>query len=169
MNPAHCPICGSDALVTIVARDESAAQLRSVCRDCQRRAAERERAELTTPFEAAAARLLVYGGIVLAVLTATADHLPISGQSGFGWRQVTGLELGFLAAVLGLVSRKALLAIVGLLLLVLSLGADLLQVGHVRGFGWRSQVGLVVATLMFAAGMLWQRSLARRSTSGGSA
>jgi hypothetical protein len=168
LDPAHCPICGSDALVTIVARDESDSQLRSVCRDCQRRAAERERSELTTPFEAAGAPLLVFGGIVLAALTVTADHLPISGRTGFGWRQITGLELGFLATVLGLVSRKALVAIVGLLLLVLSLGADLLQVGHVRGFGWRSQLGMVVAAAMFAGGVLWRRSLARRSAGRGS-
>ena len=162
MDPARCPLCGSDALATVVSTDASdARQLRTYCLACQSRGIEEERNErrwLGTML----ARLLFYGGVVLALLTATADYLPLSGRTGFGWRQITGIELGCLAIVLGLLARKGLVGIGGLFLLLLSIGADLLHVGLTPGFGWRSRTGIVVATAMLVGGILWRRALERR-------
>lgn len=163
MDPARCPNCGSDALVTVLSDDGSGGkQLRRSCPDCRARDADRSRAELRR-VQAGLAKLLVTAGALLALLTATADNLAISGRAGFGWRQITGVELGFLAMVLGLFLRQALLGVAGLFLFLLSIGADLLQVGHVPGLGWRSHLGFVVATAMLAAGIAWHRALARRS------
>jgi hypothetical protein len=162
MEPSRCPQCGADAFVTVLSEDEDGKQLRRYCGECQKRGAELARAELR-PMAAGVARLLIYGGVLLGLLTATADYLAISGGTGFGWRQITGSELGFLAMFLGLVTRKGLLGVAGLFLLLLSIGADLLRVGHAPGLGWRSHLGFVAATAMLAAGSLWHRALSRAS------
>ena len=163
MDPARCPQCGSDALVTVLSEDEAGEkQFRRYCRECQRRGAELARDEVR-PIAAGLARLLIYGGVLLALLTATADYLAISGRTGFGWRQMTGAEAGFLAIVLGLVLRKGLLGVTGVFLLLLSLGADLLHVGHMPGLGWRSHLGFAVAAAMLGGGILWHRALTRKS------
>ena len=94
-------------------------------------------------------------------MTATADYLAISGRQGFGWRQITGTEIGFLAMVLGVMLRRGLLGVAGLFLLVLSIGADVFQLGRMPGIGWRSHLGFVLATALLAAGLLWRRELAR--------
>ncbi len=169
MDSARCPQCGSDALATVVRTDASGEkQLRTYCRACQARLAEQDRNELRwlgTMF----ARLLVYGGIVLAVLTVTADHLNISGHSGIGWRQITGVEVGCMAILLGLLARRHFVSVAGLFLLLLSIGADLLRVGHAPGFGWRSRTSFILATAMLVGGILWRRALERRlSPLGGS-
>ncbi len=161
MDSANCPVCGSDALVTVlVEKAGGAEQLRHYCVECERRRAEQAREDLR-PIAEGLAWLLIYGGVLLALVTATADYLAISGREGFGWRQITGTELGFLAIVLGLLMRKGLLSMAGFFLLVLSIGADLLHLGHAPGLGWRSHLGFVVATALLAGGVFWRRELAR--------
>jgi hypothetical protein len=140
--------------------------LRSYCSACGRPQAHRDRAALLSAV-AIVPKALVYGGIVLAILTATADYLTISGKTGFGWRQMLGAEMGFLAITLGLLLRLGMLGVAGGFLLVLSIGADLLHIGRVPGFGWRSHLGFLVATAMLVGGVLWSRALARRSLSVG--
>jgi hypothetical protein len=165
MDDSRCPKCNSDSLATVLSMDDSGERmLRSYCPACGRPAARHERAALLSAV-ALLPGVLVYGGIVLAVLTATADYLAISGRTGFGWRQVLGAELGFLAIAVGLLLRKGLIGVGGAFLLVLSIGADLLHVGHVPGFGWRSSLGFIVATAMLVGGVLWRRALARRALS----
>jgi hypothetical protein len=161
METANCPVCGSDALSTVLVENaEGDKQLRRYCAECERRRARQERDELR-PFVEGLARLLIYGGVLLALLVATADHLAIRSHEGFGWRQITGTELGFLAIVLGLLMRKGLLGMAGLFLLVLSIGADLLDIGDSPGLGWRSHLGFVLATALLAGGVLWRRGIAR--------
>jgi hypothetical protein len=161
MSDPACPICGADAVVTVVGQSgDGGTELRQYCRECQRRETERARRDMS-PIALSLARLLVYGGVLLSVLALTADYLGISGRPGFGWRQLAGTELGFLAVVLGVVLRKGFLATAGAFLLVLSIGADLLALGHVPGLGWRSHAGFVVAAAMIAGGITWMRAIAR--------
>jgi hypothetical protein len=161
MDTARCSECGSEALATVVRTDTSGErQLRTYCQACQARLAEEDRNELRW-LGAMVARLLVYGGIVLAVLTLSADYLHISGHSGIGWRQITGVEIGCIAVLLGLLARRHFVAVSGLFLLLLSIGADLLRVGHAPGFGWRERMSFVVATAMLVGGILWRRALER--------
>jgi len=161
MDSTRCPACGSGDFACVLAQtDDGDKELRRYCRECERRRAARVRDDLR-PIADGLARLLIYAGLLLALLTATADHLAIPGSTGFGWRQITGTELGFLAIVLGLMMRKGLLGVGGLFILVLSIGADFLQVGHAPGLGWRSHVGFLVATAMLGGGVLWRRALGR--------
>jgi hypothetical protein len=163
MDSTPCPDCGSDDFATVLARTDSGEkQLRRYCRECERRSAAQAREELR-PMADRLARLLISAGILLALLTLTADHLAISGRSGFGWRQITGAEIGFLTLVLGVMLRRRFLGVAGLFILVLSIGADILQVGRAPGHGWRSQLGFALAAAMLAGGMLWRRALARGS------
>jgi membrane protein implicated in regulation of membrane protease activity len=101
----------------------------------------------------------------LTLLTLTVDHLSISGRGGFGWRQITGTEVGILIIVIGLLAGRGLLATSGLFLLILSLGADVLNLGHAPGLGWRKQTALALASLLLAGGILWQRTLRKRDAS----
>jgi hypothetical protein len=161
MDLTPCPACGSDDFTTVLAQtDDGDKELRRFCRECERRAAARARDELK-PIADGLARVLISAGLLLALLTATADHLAIAGREGFGWRQITGTELGFLAIVLGLMMRQRILGVVGFFVFALSIGADLFEVGHVPGHGWRSQAGFLLAAAMLVGGMFWRRALER--------
>jgi hypothetical protein len=159
MADSPCPDCGAE-LVTVVSSAPGGGELRQYCRECERRRAERDRAELKPIFRAVAG-LLLYGGFLLALLAAFADYLAISGRPGFGWRQLFGAEQGFLLIAVGVLLRRGLLTMVGVFLFVLSLGADLLEVGHAPGLGWRSYAAFVCAAAMVSAGAAWRRALGR--------
>jgi hypothetical protein len=135
-------------------------ELRQFCKECERRRLWNERSGVRE-IASGSARLLIYAGILLSLLTLTVDRLSISGRPGFGWRQITGAEVGLLSLVLGILAGRGLLGMAGLFLLVLSLGADLLHLGRAPGLGWRKQTALALASLLIAGGMLWQRALRR--------
>jgi hypothetical protein len=162
MTAVRCPVCGTDSLVTILREgSDGERQLRQFCRECARRsdAAARTRQR---QIAASLAAPLTWSGIILLMLVFTAEHLSISGRSGFGWRQITGAEVGFLCVALGLLLRRAFLGTAGLFLLVLSLLADLLALGHSPGLGWRKQSALVVGTVLVGAGLFLRRRLGRK-------
>ena len=163
MDTLQCPVCGTESLVTVVSKSHEG-ELRQFCSECERR---RLSLELSGVHQIASgsARLVIYAGVILTLLTLTVDRLSISGRSGFGWRQITGAEVGFLCIVLGLLTARGLLGMTGLFLLVLSLGADLLRLGHAPGLGWRKQTALALASLFLTGGMLWQRVLKKRAAS----
>jgi membrane protein implicated in regulation of membrane protease activity len=152
-----CPVCGTESLVTVLSRSPDGG-LRQFCNECERRRLWDERRGIRE-IASGSARLLIYAGILLTLLTLTVDRLSISGRAGFGWWQISGTELGILSLVLGLLAGRGLLGMTGLFLLVLSLGADVLHLGHAPGLGWRKQTALVLASLLLAGGMLWRRAL----------
>jgi hypothetical protein len=150
-------VCGTESLVTVVS-ESSEGGLRQFCHECDRRRLWNERSggrQIARRW----ARLLIYTGILLTLLTLTVDRLSISGHAGFGWRQITGTEVGFLSLILGFLAGWELLITAGLLLLVLSVGADVLHLGHAPGLGWRKETALVFAGLLIAGGLLWQRAV----------
>jgi hypothetical protein len=71
------------------------------------------------------------------------------------------MDLGLITIILGIALRKGFLLTAGAFLLVLSIGADLLAVGHEPGVGWREVVGFVGAAVMVSAGTAWRRALAK--------
>ena len=164
-NALTCPVCGTKSLVTVISRSEEGG-LRQVCQECERRRLWHERSGV---YQIAShwARVVIFAGVLLTLLTLTVDRLAISGHSGFGWRQITGAEVGLLCLVVGLLVGRGAVGIAGLFLLVLSLGADVLHVGHAPGLGWRSQMALALASLLLAGGMLWQRALKKSMNAGG--
>ncbi len=162
MDTPRCPVCGSEEIVDVVSETDGG-QLRQFCQRCERLRNLEERG-VVRYLATRSAHLLICAGVILAMLTVAADHLAISGRAGFGWRQITGAEVGFLCIFLSLLLRRgALLGTLGLFLLVLSLGADLLQVGHAPGFGWRTHLAFVLAIVLLATGVLWRRSLKKRA------
>ncbi len=161
MDTRKCPVCGTESIVTVVSQSHEG-ELRQFCSECDRRRVWYERSgvrEITV----GSARLLIYAGVILTLLTISVDRLSISGRSGFGWRQITGAEVGFLCIVLGLLIGEGLLGMAGLFLLVVSLGADILELGRAPGLGWRKQTALALASLLLAGGMLWQRTLRKKA------
>ena len=66
-----------------------------------------------------------------------------------------------LAIAVGVLLRRGLVTMVGVFLFVLSLGADLLEVGHAPGLGWRSYAAFLCAAAMVSVGAAWRRALAR--------
>ncbi|HYN04462.1 MAG TPA: hypothetical protein VE359_18580 [Vicinamibacteria bacterium] len=166
MSAARCPVCGTDSLVTILREgDDGERQLRQFCRECARRGDSEVRSRQPR-IAASFAAPLTWSGILLLALALTADYLSISGRSGFGWRQVTGAELGFLCVVLGVLLQRAFVGTAGLFLLVLSLLADLLALGHAPGPGWRMRAALVAGTVLVAAGLFLRRETRRPGSPG---
>jgi hypothetical protein len=161
MEAMRCPVCGTDSVETVL-REEGDGErvLHQFCRECARRQ-ESEVKYRNRRLAASLATPMTYVGLLLVLLALVADLLAISGRSGFGWRQMTGAEVGFLCVFLGLMLRRALLGTAGLYLLVLSLLADLLKVGHAPGAGWRAQAALGVGTATLAAGLYLRRRLTR--------
>jgi len=158
----RCPVCGTDSLVPALSQGPPGNRvLRQVCRECERRQ-RGERRERARQVGVVVAHLAIVGGVVLGAITLSADYLGISGKRGFGWRQLLGAETGFLCVVLGLLLRRTLLGVGGLFLLVLSLAADLLRVGHSPGLGWRKQIALLVAIVLVAVGGVAEAALRRR-------
>ena len=166
MSAARCPVCGTDSRVTILREgDDGDRQLRQFCRECTARADSEARSRQPRILASLAAPL-AWSGIILLMLAITADHLSISGRSGFGWRQVTGAELGFLCVVLGVLLQRAFVGTAGLFLLVLSLLADLLALGHAPGTGWRTKAAVVAGTVLVAAGLILRRGPRRPASPG---
>ena len=159
-NARRCPVCGSALLVTLNSAHPEEGGLRQVCNECERRRLLKERSGLRQ-ISVNTAKLLIYAGVLLTLLTLAVDRLSISGQAGFGWRQITGTEVGLLCLIVGLLAGRGLFAIAGLFMVVLSVGADVLNLGNAPGLGWRSQTALAVAVLLVAGGMLWQLALKR--------
>jgi hypothetical protein len=149
-----CPVCATESLVTVVSRS-SEGGLRQICSECERRRLWNERSGVRQ-IARGWARLLIYAGILLTFLTLTVDRLSISGHAGFGWRQITGTEVGILGLIVGFLAGWELLETAALFLLVISVGADVLHLGHAPGLGWRKQIALVLATLLIVGGLLWQ-------------
>ena len=157
MDPRKCPVCGTESLVTVLSTSPEGG-LRQVCNECKRRSIWNERSVVRQTARGLAT-LLIYAGILLGVLTFIVDRLSISGHPGFGWRQIAGAEVGMLIIIVGFLAWRGFLGIAGLFLLILSLGADVLRLGHAPGLGWRKQTALVLACLLIAGGLLWQRAL----------
>jgi hypothetical protein len=158
-----CPVCGTESLVTVLSSSPEGG-LRQVCKECERRRVWDERRVVRQTARGLAA-LLIYAGILLAFLTFIVDRISISGHPGFGWRQIAGTEVGILIVIIGFLAWRGFLGIVGLFLLILSLGADVLRLGHAPGLGWRKQTALVLASLLIAGGLWWQRALRKREGS----
>ena len=163
MDPHKCFVCGTESLVTVLSGSPEGG-LRQFCNECERRRLWNERSAVRQTARGLAT-LLIYAGILLTLLTLIVDRLSISGRPGFGWRQIAGTEVGILILILGFLAWRGFLGIGGLFLMILSLGADVLHVGHAPGLGWRKQTALALACLLIAGGLLWQRALRKREAS----
>ena len=152
-----CISCGQPAIVTVVGESGGGRPTRrEYCLDCAGRRQE-SAAGMGTVVSPFLPSLLIKGGAVIGLLSLVADYLHIAGKSGFGWKQIAGTEIGALALTLGAFLRMGFLTVGGLVLVVISLGADYLGVGHSEGLGWKQLIALPVSVACVVAGLLWQR------------
>ena len=153
-----CASCGRPASVTIVVEDEwGSRSSQEFCLECAEKQPPPRSHLGRVALSTLAPWLLIRLGAAIALLAVTADYLGIAGQRGFGWRQLAGGEVGTLVLVVGVLLRSGLTTLVGLVLITLSLGADLLRVGHSPGIGWRQELALPLAAVCVAAGLIWRR------------
>ena len=52
-------------------------------------------------------RLLLVAGILIFLVSATADTLGIGGAPGIGWKQIAGIVLGVAVAAAGITKLRA--------------------------------------------------------------
>jgi len=50
--------------------------------------------------------ILLVAGVLLLLISATADSLGIGGSAGMGWKQVAGIVVGVAVAVIGMVRLR---------------------------------------------------------------
>jgi hypothetical protein len=153
---APCEVCGRPALVRVLV-DQGF--IRRFCLECADHGGDR-RTRVVPPL--LIPNLLIRVGAVLGVLAIGADYLGIAGRSGFGWRQAVGAELGVLCLVIGAFVRRGWPMVIGIALLLLSMGADVISVGETPGMGWRQHIAMAAAILMVSAGLIYQQRDRRR-------
>ena len=152
-NQEACMVCGQPARVTVVG--ESGARS-YYCMDCADK-----RTEAAWPMAqgilAFLPGTLIRGGALLGVLALAANYLHIAGEEGFGWKQIAGTEVGILVVAVGAFLRRGFLTVAGALLVVISLGADYLRIGHAPGLGWRKQAAIACSIACVLLGLFLQR------------
>ncbi len=159
---AKCVSCGRPALVTVMGdAGGTFATPRQYCLECAER--QREPGNLAQALALFLPGLLIRGGALIGFLALAADYLHIEGKSGFGWKQIAGVEVGVLALTLGAFLRVGFVTVGGLVLMALSVGADYIGVGHSAGLGWKQEIALSVSVSCVIGGLLWQRGRARQS------
>jgi hypothetical protein len=155
-----CVVCGRPARVTVVGESASPWYYCMECAD--------KRKEVGRPVAEGILALLpgalIRGGALLGVLALAANHLNIAGQAGFGWKQIAGTEVGILVVAVGAFLRRGFLTVAGALLVVVSLGADYLRIGHAPGLGWRKQAAIACSIACVLLGLFLQRRETRLAT-----
>ncbi len=51
--------------------------------------------------------ILLVAGVLLFLVSATADSLGIGGSAGMGWKQVAGIVMGVAVAAIGMMRLRA--------------------------------------------------------------
>jgi hypothetical protein len=107
--------------------------------------------------------LLILAGLLLGLVAIVADHLGIHGSPGFGWYKQTGLLTGSLLICLAAFWRIDIIGVLGILMLGLAAGANLLGLAGRDGFGWKQQVAMAAGLLLVVAGTLVRRRSCRQA------
>ncbi len=145
MSEAHtgpiCEYCGAPADVHTSDVVAGKPVMRHCCADCIDIAATHHH---VGPGRRAEATVLAAVGIVVLLLSASADWLKFGDSEGFGWYQQLGSVVGGLVVFLGAVARAPIFVVIGLLTCLLSLLADWFAFGSNPGFGWQQILGTVI-------------------------
>ncbi len=163
-NPCVCECCGEPARVRILRGYQGGKPVRhAFCLACAERWADAlaptaysggldaRRVRLST------GAILVFGGILVAILGAAADLLGVGSHAGFGWAQQSGLVLGLVFVAIGALLRIDIVGVVGTLCVGLAALADFLGSSPSPGIGWRQQLAMGAGLLLIVAGVLMRR------------
>ena len=77
------------------------------------------------------------------------------GKKGEGWNDKCGLPIERMEALMSKKHLGTLLIILGVLLAIVSLLADMLGIGNGTGLGWKQILGAVVGGLIAVGGVWW--------------
>ncbi|MGE0480127.1 MAG: hypothetical protein AB7Q17_06600 [Phycisphaerae bacterium] len=163
-----CEICRQDARVAaLLGYRGGSPVVRHWCLACSDTAA-RQAADAAhgrrTARGRSAALLASYFGLLVGFLSLAGDHLGITGQSGFGHYQQIGVVLGALCMALGALARVELVVVAGTVVFCAALLGDALGLRGGAGFGWKQELGVVVAVILSAVAVVLQaRRLYRRT------
>ena len=153
-----CERCGAPAVVHI--RNEVAGEVvvRHVCLQCadaeENAPPPRERA-LNLPVA-----LMIVGSIIL-LTSVFADVLGFGSAGGFGWQQWSGIALAGVLALAGAIMQIPTLLLIGLITGALTVLADWLGLGNVKGFGWQQMLGSAVGVAVIALAWAVARAMAK--------
>lgn len=156
----RCQRCGAPARVQVLAGYAGGAPvLHRACLACAD-------AALAAGPQARSARPRLRGtvllaGAVLLFVGLLGDWLVPDGRAGFGWHQRTGLLLGVVVSLLGLLVRVNFLTLLGAYLAGAALLADWTGLTRGPGIGWKQQLLLAAGGAVLAA-VAWRGLVARR-------
>ncbi len=156
----HCERCGAPAQVTILEGYRSGKPVRHyLCLSCADAAFDLYpgRCSNTLRPRLSWSGSLLFAGMVLTALGASADELGIHGQPGFGWSQQAGLAVGALLLLVGCLARIDVVAIAGAGLFGLSALADFLGPLGSPGIGLKQGGAIAVGLVLLMAGFASRR------------
>lgn len=172
MNQAanECAVCRQAARVRILETYVAGRPvIRHFCFECaDRYFGQLSRQEPPVARRASLGALMILAGILLGLLAIVADHLGIHGNPGFGWYKQTGLVTGSLLICLAAVWRIDIIGVLGILMLGLAAGANLLGLAGRDGFGWKQQMAMAAGLVLVVAGTLIRRRTCRQAARQGS-
>lgn len=105
--------------------------------------------------------VFVLAGILLMLLGGFGDMFHLRTHKGFGLYQQFGVAIGLFMIVLAALLRVDVFAIIGLAVLGLASGGDIIVVTSSAGLGWKQQLALALGGAVTGIG-LWLRVLTAR-------
>jgi len=151
----RCEICGAPARVHVSNQLPGKGKvMRRFCMDCADTRQEDvfPEEETSAPPLSRAAVYIVAGSFV-ALLSITADWVRPGAREGFGVYQTAALILSAVLFFAGAVLRTATLVVAAVLMGGLSLFADRIKLGQVRGFGLYQEFGTLLGLLLAGYGI----------------
>jgi hypothetical protein len=98
---------------------------------------------------------MILVGIIIGAAGALADQAGIGGSSGFGAAQLSGAAVGCICVFVGAFLRVDTIGILGGVLFIMAIGADLFAIGGRSGFGWKQGAAVVSGVVLTAFGTAW--------------
>ena len=153
-SPPGCDRCGQRAIVHISAFPGNARLVRHFCLACAddevyRAAIRQQRVNFSA--------VILCVGLIVLVLSLSADVLAFGNSEGFGWQQRTGWAIGAALFLIGAIVRVGTLVVIGLFAGTLALLADWLAFGSGQGFGRQQFAGVLLGIAVSVLG-LWRAS-----------
>jgi hypothetical protein len=155
-----CDACGNPASVHILERYVNGQPLvRHVCVACADRSEEGVTSGPASSFRRFDLPwILVLMGISVGVVATLADRIEMGPGGGFGWYHLAGLGLGGLLVVIGAMVGVDVVAILGTLLVIVTVCGDHMGlVGASADFGWKQQAAFLATAALVVAGLLARR------------
>lgn len=164
----RCAACDREARVHVLrGYQQGNAIAEHLCFDCLRAAPVRTPLVESAPERRLRpADFLNLTGAGIIAFALSSDWLLPSGIGGFGAYQFGGLLLGIFIAFLGAVLRSEIIALAGVAAGLGSALADVLDLHHNAGFGWRQAAAALLGLLIVVLGLLVRAR--SRQQSGGS-